>query len=176
MRLKSGGGKLMNDFARSFAFQSELEIRPKSGVSISSRANGARRATVNHHPSLWMKRLYDRFNEIVSLPVGWDGYQGVAVKFTTAQFAAQVIERLYVDDLEAPSVVPGSDGSVQIEWHINGYDVELDFLGPLKVSAYRFDYVSQNEEEVELESDFAVAANWIADLATDRAFQSDQVA
>tara|TARA_Y100000815_G_C13285925_1_gene478780 strand:- start:48 stop:548 length:501 start_codon:yes stop_codon:yes gene_type:complete len=166
----------MKNHARSYAFQEEVETHRKGDVFISSGSNGIRRATVNHHPSAWMRLLSDRFNEISSLPTGWDGYGGVAVKFNTAQFAAQVIERLYMPDLVAPSIVPGSDGSMQAEWHLNGFDVELDFLGPLKVVAYRFDHVSQDEEEVELESDFTLVAGWIADLAADRAFHAEQTA
>jgi hypothetical protein len=114
--------------------------------------------------SPWLSTLNQRFNELVSLPKGWDGYSGVAVTFSCASFAANLLERLYADGVPAPQLVPGADGSVQIEWHINGYDVELDVLAPYKVNAIRRNVVTDEVEELELQADFTALTSWIAGL------------
>ncbi|MCP4071982.1 MAG: hypothetical protein GY742_09625, partial [Hyphomicrobiales bacterium] len=67
------------------------------------------------------------------------------------------------------NLVPGSDGSLQIEWHLNQYDIEIDVLEPYDIVATRFDHVTDRDEELELQSDFSALANWITDLAADRA-------
>ncbi|WP_150002266.1 hypothetical protein [Iodidimonas gelatinilytica] len=107
-------------------------------------------------------------NELTSLRRGWDGYDGIAVSFRCANFAANLIERLYVDGVDAPQLVPGSDGTVQIEWHMNHLDIEIDILAPYRVIATRYDHLTGEDEEVELGSDFTQLAIWVADLGRDR--------
>lgn len=170
------GKKGMNVQSQNTAFQDEIEIYPTPDNSITTIAFPQRRVRIGQPASAWMMALKERFNEIGSLPVGWDGYTGKPVSFTTANFAAQIIERLYSKDVPAPSIVPGADGSMQIEWHINGYDVELDVLGPVNVVAYRYDHLTENEDELELESDFTRIEEWISDLAVERNFQAQNPA
>jgi len=93
--------------------------------------------------SKWIADLRERFDEITSLARGWDGYDGRPVTFATAQFAAHVIERLCIAGVPSPYLVPGSDGTVQIEWRRNQYDIEIDVLAPTKL--WRF--VETNEPE-----------------------------
>lgn len=127
------------------------------------------RVRAGHHGSRWMRELADRFEGVVSLNIGWDGYTAVPVSFATAQFAAQIIERLCVPHVPAPNIVPGSDGSLQIEWHVGGYDIELDVIEPLKVEAYRLNQQTSVEDEIEIESDLTEIATWISEVAVARA-------
>jgi hypothetical protein len=116
-----------------------------------------------------MERLASRFDEVVGLPRGWDGYSAVPVSFGTAQFAAQMIERLCIPDVPAPSIVPGSDGSLQVEWHAGGFDIELDVQGPNEVEAYRLNQGTDATDELEVESDFTQIASWLTELSLARA-------
>ncbi len=111
-----------------------------------------------------MRALEDRFNELTSLTAGWDGYDAGPVSFTCAKFAASILERLCNSDVPAPSLVPGSDGTLQIEWHRNQYDIDIDVLGPNNVVAIRFDHEINEEEVVELKNDFTPIAGWIDEL------------
>lgn len=104
----------------------------------------------------------------MKLPAGWDGYAGQPVSFGCAQFAAQLLERLCDEEVPPPSLVPGSDGSLQLEWHRNDFDIEVDILAPYKVIASRFDCLTQLDEEFELETDFAAIASWIIDMKSAR--------
>lgn len=149
-------------------FQDEVAATPAL-ASPSSTSFPQHRVNIGTETSSWMRDLESRFNEVVSLPIGWDGYGGVPVSFTTAQFAAQMIERLCVANVPAPSIVPGSDGSLQIEWHSGGFDIELDVQEPLKVEAYRLNQETNDAEELDIESDFRRIAIWISDVARVRA-------
>jgi hypothetical protein len=117
---------------------------------------------------LWMQAINERFDELTSLPRGWDGYGGNPVSFSVAQFAGQLLKQLYVHQLRIPSLVPGGDGSLQIEWHLNGFDIELDVLAPYKVFATRFDCNTEVEDTLELTNDFTQPSNWIKQMLSKR--------
>lgn len=125
-----------------------------------------KRTRINAPRSPWISTLTERFEELMALPRGWDGYAGTALKFDCAIFAATLLARLYVPDVPAPHLVPGSDGSIQIEWHVNGYDVELDVLAPYEVNAVRRVLATNEVEELELQTDFTKLTGWIDDLGT----------
>ena len=158
----------MNALARrsasSTAFQDEITAIPTPD-SLTSTIFPQNRMVFTLRSSPWMRELNSRFNDIVSLPRGWDGYAGAPVSFSTAQFAAQMIERLWVPDVPTPSIIPGTDGSVQIEWHAGGYDIELDVLDPSEVEAYRLNKASGEVDKIKIESDFSEIAQWISDIA-----------
>lgn len=158
----------MNVQLASAAFQDDILAYSSTDNSIATLNVPQRRVRISQTNSPWMNTLEERFNSLVSLPIGWDGYQGRPVSFSCAQFAAQIVESLFNKSVSAPSIVPGSDGSLQIEWHVNGYDIELDVLAPLRVSAFRYDHSTGNEEEVDVEDDFTQIAEWIANLAIER--------
>ena len=129
----------------------------------------SRRITLSRHSANeWTSALVGKFNQLTALRLGWDGYTGRPVSFTCAMFAAQLIERLFDEAIPPPSLVPGSDGTLQFEWHMNGYDVEVDVLGDYNVIATRYDCLDGTEEELELDTDFTALAGWISELKVDR--------
>lgn len=135
---------------------------------LSYRGMASYRVPVTLFNNRWWPSLEARFNELTSLEKGWDGYKGRPVLFTVATFAANLLERICIEGISEPDLVPGSDGTMQIEWHKNGYDVEIDVLGPNSVVAARYDHQSHHEEVIELENDFSVLLTWMNDLATAR--------
>ncbi|GAK33237.1 hypothetical protein JCM17846_18660 [Iodidimonas nitroreducens] len=159
----------MNALAQfSTAFQTDFSNYASHADNISSLPSSGTQLRVPSHNSLWVRELGSRLNELTSLPRGWDGYEGLPVSFRCADFAANLIERLYVDGVDAPQLVPGADGTVQIEWHMNHLDIEIDILAPYKVMATRYDHLTGAEEELELGTDFTRLAIWVAMLGDDR--------
>lgn len=156
----------------STAFQHYAASAPgaKSEVVAFPRSAG-RVALQRHSAAEWSTALGERFNALTALPAGWDGYEGRPVSFTCARFAAQLLARLFDPEIPPPSLVPGSDGTLQIEWHINQYDVEIDISAPFRVAASRFDCINDTIEEVELETDFSILAQWLSELKTPRAME-----
>lgn len=148
----------------SAAFQRDLPNLVHSESRISSLALGDARVRVPQHRSKWVNELQVRFDTLTSLPRGWDGYAGGPVSFTVATFAANLLERLCIDGVPAPQLVPGGDGTLQFEWHRNQYDVEVDVFGPYDVAAVRRDHRTGDTEELEIRSDFTPLSKWVADL------------
>ncbi|OSQ44942.1 hypothetical protein [Marivita geojedonensis] len=150
------------------AFQDEIPNYRAVTDGISSLGIRSTRVRVANPRSEWVKELEERFDVLTSLRRGWDGYTGVPVSFTCAQFAANLIERLYNRSLPAPQLVPMANGTMRLEWHMNEFDVEVDVLGPYDVVAYRADLLNDTEEEIEIQTDFTELSEWITELATER--------
>ena len=119
-----------------------------------------------------LHELADSFRDdifkLTKLSYGWDGYDGIPVKTEIADFAIRIINEIVCFDMSRPSVVPGSDGTLQLEWHKNGYSVEIDIMEPYAVTAERIDLVSNENIEIELTDDFSILSNWLKDLVIDR--------
>lgn len=146
-----------------------------SGKASASSVFTSHRVRVPQYCSSWYEELRDRLDELTSLAIGWDGYMGQPVSFQCAQYAAGMLEHLCRHNVPAPSLIPGSDGSLQVEWHRNNFDVELDIVAPQRVYATRFNRESLKEEELEIENDFTAIAAWVEDLA-DREIDNSRVA
>ena len=152
---------------RSYAFQNEDFVPPyRSAANSAFPQHGVR---VPGFQSPWLQVLKARFSELTSLPRGWDSYHGQPVSFECANFAAALLDRIYVKDVSVPALVPGSDGTLQIEWHKNNYDIEIDVIGANNVIASRYDHVSGAETVSELDNEFSELVTWIRDMASERA-------
>ena len=114
----------------------------------------------------WIRGLRARFAELTSLPRGWDGYGGSPVSRSCAVFAIEILERIYRSDVQAPQLVPGGDGTLQLEWHDQGFDIELEIMGANKVVATRYDHHSEQEEELTLEADITMIDKWMEELSS----------
>ena len=65
----------------------------------------------------WREAVMNRLEELVRLEFGWDGYRGVPVTLENATFALRMLEAVCGPNAEAPQIVPGASGDLQIEWH-----------------------------------------------------------
>ncbi|TIX69469.1 MAG: hypothetical protein E5V25_11515 [Mesorhizobium sp.] len=126
---------------------------------------GIHRLVVQSRDYAWSEKVMGKLDELVKLPTGWDGYAGRGVDFNIAYFAANLLQAIYVPDAASPSLVPGSDGSLQIEWHSNGLDIELDVLGVNQVRCLMSEVGTENEEEATLTVDFKIVREWVKELA-----------
>lgn len=71
-------------------------------------------------------KMRKRADELRALPPGWDTYGGKTPDGATLDKAVELALAVapLVPDYD-PALVPCSDGSVQVEWHDGGYDVEM---------------------------------------------------
>lgn len=163
--------------ARKFnaVFQDEVPNSIASDLRTSSLATRKTYARVNLPLSRWVSDLHERFDELAALPRGWDGYDGHPVSFNCLFFTKILIERLYLESVPAPQLVPGGDGTVQVEWHRNQFDVEIDVLGPNKIVAVRRNIKTGEVQELLLDTDFTALESWIVDLS-DRVLSPRMVA
>lgn len=65
---------------------------------------------------------------LLELPNGWDSYGARRVDGERVKATLDLLLELLCDDTPPPSCVPVSDGSVQLEWHTGGVDLEVSVL------------------------------------------------
>lgn len=140
-------------------------LRRMTGANVAS--HGAFSSRILSEPlHAWRQVVIDRLDELCKLEVGWDGYRGLPVSFTNANFAAIMLASACPLDAPAPQIVPGVNGDLQIEWHTAGTDIELHVRGPYDVQVWRETQSSpEGGEELHLTNDFSIVASWIAELS-----------
>ncbi len=98
-------------------------------------------------PSRVIREVVSELNRALALPRNWDSYRGRCASPTAAKAALSWLIDVLQPALPCPSVVPGSDGSVQLEWHLRGIDLEILFH-PSGIGEFIFeDRESVREEE-----------------------------
>ena len=103
--------------------------------------------------------IASKLAELMGLPDGWDGYRAGPIAPDTARLVWRVLDTVCTDATPQPHLVPGSDGSVQIEWH-DPVDIELQVMPDGSVSV-----LIDEEETAASVGDIAAVANrlpWFA--------------
>jgi len=73
----------------------------------------------------WFRETLIRFLELLSLGENWNGYGERAIRDTAVKRALNVLEVIGTDG-PTPSVVPMSDGGLQLEWMGNEFEIEVE--------------------------------------------------
>ena len=78
----------------------------------------------------WLSPTIDKFIELLALPTNWDSYGAWPIDPKCALAALRLLGRIMHNDSPPPSVVPTNRGSVQLEWHTGGVDLEINVVSP----------------------------------------------
>lgn len=98
--------------------------------------------------------LSRKLEDLIRLPLGWDGYSGTHVRFDIASFTMEVVKNACTAGMLLPTVVPCADGTVQLEWHTLLGDLEVAIHAPNRITAWlAFVDGETGEEEIELAND-----------------------
>lgn len=73
----------------------------------------------------WIYPLVEQMESILALKPGWDGPGSQPVTSDALRASLMVLEETMARDTIAPTVVPVSDGGLQLEWHCTGVDLEV---------------------------------------------------
>jgi hypothetical protein len=134
-------------------------------TNVVAMPTASKRILISELDREWRDPVGKRLEELIRLERGWDGYRGAPVSFEIAHFAVRMLEAACGLQAPTPQIVPGSQGDLQIEWHTERGDVELDVLAPNNVRAWRrTTSTGPDGEEIALTNDFSVVAVWIKEL------------
>ena len=93
----------------------------------------------------WYQQTVDSLFAILDLGDNWDSYGANGFSSNIAKAVNQLLVDIMDDDTPAPQLVPSASGSIQLEWHIGGIDLEIE-VESLSTS-YVFFEDEQNEDE-----------------------------
>lgn len=95
----------------------------------------------------WFMPVLKGFANLATLSDNWDGEGAPRIDRDTMNRALAAIERLLACDAKAPSIVPLAHAGLQIEWHRNGKDLEIEFSPSGRVEFYYYDEETGDEHE-----------------------------
>ena len=87
-------------------------------------------------PPAWLEATDASLRELLALPANWDSYGASSIHTESVMAAADLLRAIMRDDSPAPNVVPTPRGFIQLEWHRDGLDLEIEVRSPGKYSAH----------------------------------------
>lgn len=84
----------------------------------------------------WLESAVDRLASLVRLEAGWDSYQARTIDPQRAQHVLLALLEVMKPATPLPSIVPTTDGGIQLEWHRNGIDLEIEPVSPNRIEYY----------------------------------------
>ena len=84
----------------------------------------------------WLIPALQTISEILALPTGWNSYKAKQIDTEIAMSALKLLLLVMSPACPLPSFVPTARGSIQLEWHIKGVDLEICFLSSEKFDVY----------------------------------------
>jgi hypothetical protein len=103
----------------------------------------------------WLRQARAKLNQLRCLPANWNSYGAKQVTPGAIEAAYKLLQEMATHATPYPAIVPTSDGSVQLEWHTRGIDLELRILSPTRLGM-TFEDLQHGQEliEAELQYDF----------------------
>ena len=102
---------------------------------------------------VWLRPVLRSIDTIQALPTDWDSYGASPIPRSVIEDALGVLHRFTDEDTPPPALVPTSSGSVQIEWHQAGVDIEVYVREDESVTYWFRDRSANQEREGDLVSD-----------------------
>ncbi len=115
----------------------ESDYRPRSPVrgQICGNCEFAYQQAVDR-----LTPVLNRCAEMMQLEAGWDSYGARAPRMALFQTGLELLARLVGDGALVPHVVPTTRGGLQLEWSVDGRELEIEVLG-----TNRFDVIYEDE-------------------------------
>ena len=73
----------------------------------------------------WLEGAASSLRDLLSLPENWDSYGARPVAISAVVNSFHLLVRLSGIGMPAPRMVPTASGGVQLEWQVNGLELEL---------------------------------------------------
>ncbi len=103
---------------------------------------------------IWLTLTNKNLLAIVALNNNWDSYGADRISPKVAEAVHELLWNIMQMATPAPQIVPSANGSIQLEWHQKGIDLEIEVKSFSSFSVFFED--AQNEE-----------ASWEGDIETD---------
>lgn len=112
----------------------------------------------------WQAEVEAQLAQMRNLAPGWDGYGSPAIPEATLAFAKSVLASTMSITSPPPSIVPIHGGGLQLEWHRNGYDIELVLFSPNSAEIAIQHVDGREVVETELSTDFSLLGDALNEI------------
>ncbi len=165
------GDRLSDDALASAPWRQEVVV---GGTMLEPRwfsfvvSNRAVRVDVGVPQEINADRLVpavERLVRLLSLPENWDSYGAPRINPQAAEAAVGVLTQALVTGAPMPEIVPTNRGMVQLEWHQNGIDLEVEVMAPGRYLAFFRDRPHAREVEAEVDVGSPVLREFLDELS-----------
>ncbi|MCK4719738.1 hypothetical protein KAU08_03715 [bacterium] len=84
----------------------------------------------------WIGSAIERLNYLTNLPDNWCSPNALPINRKIAIGLLELISMIITSEMPEPFIGPMENGSLQISWHTNGVDLEIEFQTPEIISVY----------------------------------------
>lgn len=105
--------------------------------------------------------VIERVIELAELPGGWNSYDANPVSATALRRTLEFLLEHVTPGVDHPSVVPTVRGGLQLEWHNNGLDVEVEIASDKLVSFFVEDTTTGETGEMNLSGNEERMRQWL---------------
>jgi hypothetical protein len=112
----------------------------------------------------WLPDAIRSLDELGCLPPNWDSYGADTIRHSSILATIELLLAVMRDDTPLPSFVPTSRRTVLLEWHMRGFDLEVEVRAPGRLHVVFEDARHGIEWESELTSDLTRLVDCIAQL------------
>jgi hypothetical protein len=123
-------------------------------------------------PPSWLSDLLGRLCALGELPSNWDSYGGLPIEPSCAVGAAGLMLSLMDRTTPIPSLVPTNRGGIQLEWHENGVDLEIEVSTASGIRALFEDLETGHEEQFTVANDLGRLTPLMQRLSRNRKTQA----
>lgn len=113
----------------------------------------------------WLAETLRRCADLLQLRDGWNSYDARPINPAAVAAALQLLVSVMAPETPAPLLIPTNRGSISLEWHMHGIDLEVRIVEPDQLDVYLDDQVSGREWEAVLRTDLAPLAEILSELA-----------
>jgi len=142
---------------------SNRRLRPQHRLSVTDPS-----ATLSGQSAEWLSTIRRRLQALSQLEEGWDGQKAKPVSHSNIDIALQVLLGVMQTGTPVPTLVPTVRGGLQIEWHLQDVDIELEIESPAPYVLSFEDRVAHREFERELTSDLHLFAEAVTRISARR--------
>ncbi len=101
----------------------------------------------------WFRYTVASLDELARLPANWDSYGAMRIRHSSILATVGLLASIAREDTPSPSVVPTNRGTVMLEWHVRGIDLEVEVFGPGRLHVAFEDVSDGTQWEAEIGSD-----------------------
>lgn len=98
----------------------------------------------------WLRAALSELDRLTSLESDWDGYGAPVIQPSLIIHTLNFLEATALESAPAPAIVATSRGSIQLEWHRRGHEIDVEIAPD---GSFEASVESPNEEPRELTGD-----------------------
>ena len=116
-------------------------------------------------PPAWLETTNEALRALLGLPANWDSYGAAPIHVESVMASIDLLRAIMRDDAPAPAVVPTSQGFVQLEWHRDGLDLEIEVQSLGKYLTYFENSQTGENWEQEVDWDLSPLIDFVSKLS-----------